>query len=101
MLEAAQPILDRVARGQEHDWQFAGGTQLPRQLEPVAAGQHHVDHGQIGGRGENRIGVGVVGEAGDGDPFAPERPRDRLPDRLLVLDEHHSWRCAHRGSIAA
>jgi hypothetical protein len=84
--EAAQPILDRVAGGEEQEITCA--SQLPRKLEPVAAWQHDVEHGQIGGGGENRIGIGIVGETGDRKP----RPRDRLPDRLLVLDQHATWR---------
>ena len=100
--EAVQPILDRVARGQEDDRQITGGAQRSRQLEAVAARKEHIEHGQIGGGGEDQVGIGIVGEAGDGDPFAPERALDRLADGLLVLDEHHPWRVrAHKGSIAA
>jgi hypothetical protein len=100
-LEAAQPVLDRVAGGQKDDRHIPSRAQLSRQLEPVAAGQEHVEHGEVGGGGKDGVDAGIIGEPGDGDPLALERARNRLPDGLLVLDEHHSWRVrAHNRSIA-
>ena len=64
----------------------------PRELEPIAARKHDVENSEIGGRGENRIGTGAVGETGDREPLARESACDRLPDRLLVLDQHNAWR---------
>jgi hypothetical protein len=98
--EAAQPVLHGVTGGQEDDRQVTRGAQLSRQLETVAAGEEHVEHREIRGGGEHRLGAGVVGEPGDGDPLAPERALDRQANRLLVLDQHHPWRVrAHGGSI--
>ena len=100
-LETAQPVLDRVARGQEDDRQITGGAQLPRQREPVAARKQHIEHGKVGGGGEDQVRPRVVGEAGDGNPFPSQRPLDRLSYRLLVLDQHHPWRvCAHGDEVS-
>ena len=100
-LEAVQPVLDRIARGQEDDRQITGGAQLPSQREPVATREQHIEHGKVGGGGEDQVWPRVVGEAGDADPFPSQRPLDRLSDWLLVLDQHHPWRvCAHGDEVS-
>jgi hypothetical protein len=81
-----------VSRAVRKDRQITGGSELPRQVKPVAGRKQHVEHGEIRRGGQDQVRVRVVGEAGDGDPFPPERAFDRVAYRLLVLDEHHPWR---------
>ena len=55
--------------------------------EAVVAGQHHVEHRQIGRRGEDALGLATARERRHGVPFRAERRDDRVPQRVLVLDD--------------
>ena len=49
-VEPVDPVADRVARGQhQHGSPDAGLAQLAAGLEPVAAGEHHVEHDRLVG----------------------------------------------------
>ncbi len=59
----------------------------PAHLEPVEAGQHHVEHDQVRPVGLHlrHRGRPVVGQL-HREALGPQPGRDRLGDRALVLD---------------
>lgn len=82
-VEAAQPVRQPVASGDQDDSDVAPFADDIDEREPVAARQHHVEHHEIGPHAvEHRFqpaavaaGVGVIADIG-------ERLADHLPDGL-------------------
>jgi hypothetical protein len=93
--------VDRVGPGGEHhDRHRRGGADRPAHLEPVEAGQHHVEHDRVRPLGAEAGEALVAGrggehlEAGGGEAAGRE-----LTDRRVVLDEQDAG--VHAVSISA
>ena len=72
------------------------GLDAPAHLEAVEAGQHDVEHDQVGpvGRRLRHRRRPVVGQV-DREALGPQPGRDRLGDRPLVLDDQDPALAAH------
>ena len=69
------------------------GPQPVGKLEPISSGKAHIEDGKVWCRREDPSRVGVVVEAAHRDSVAAQRSLDRLPYRLLILNERDagSW----------
>ena len=97
-VEAGNAVADRASGRQHQDRHGrALGAQLPRDLEAVDAGQHHVEHDRVGG-GVRHGGEGLRAVLGEHElvPLGLERPHERVAHGRLVLDDQE----AHRSSTA-
>jgi hypothetical protein len=86
-----------VAGGEHQDRDRALGLQATADLEPVEAGQHHVEHDRVGRRAPGRLdrARAVAGDL-DREPLGPQPGGDRLGDRPLVLDDQNPSFRLHR-----
>ena len=80
-----------VARGQHQHRHRGRRLDAPADLEPVEAGQHHVEDDEVGPTGgvaldRTRAVVRLV----DGEPLGPQPVGDGLVDDALVLDDEHA-----------
>ena len=77
-LEAGEPVVQPVAGGEEDDRDVPRGPQALGQREAVQAGQHDVEHREVGRGGAGCARLTTVGERRHGVPVgarAPRRPR--------------------------
>ncbi len=84
-------VLRRVLRGEEdHGNAVVAVAKAPRDREPVEVGQHHVEHDQVGAEVVDRL----LGRAAGAylhrlEALVPERGRNRVRDRRLIVDDEH------------
>ena len=86
-------VLDRVLRGEEEDRRLeAALAQPPPDLDPVDVGEHPVENDELG---VERLRLGDRVAAGQRlahlEALVAERGRDRVDDRVLVVDDKHAW----------
>ena len=100
-VEALDPVTDGVAGGQHQDgYVVPGGAQRPGGLDAVEPGHHHVHHDDVrADPADPGQRLGPVGRQRDGVPVELERPPQRLPDRLVVVDDEDAG--SGRGSVHA
>jgi hypothetical protein len=90
-VQAAQPVVDGVARGQHHDAGVAVPAHDVEQGETVAAGQHDVEHDQV--RPERRqvvLQAAPVRAPGGTETGLAEAGDHGGADRLGVLHHQHA-----------
>ena len=93
--ESLHLLLGGVAGGQEHDRHVVPvGPEPLHDREPVAVGEHDVEHHEVGAellRRPQRVGAG----AGDLDveAFVAQGGRDEVGDVRLVVDDENSCVC--------
>ena len=85
--EPGKPVVQPVAGREEDDRDVSRGSQPLCEGEAVVAWQHHVEHRQVGRRGEDSLGLATARERRHDVPFGAERRDDRVPQRVLVFDD--------------
>ena len=93
------PVLDRVAGGEEDD-RYVGqrGAHPAQHLEAVDVGQHHVEHDGVGALLAGGVHGGAPGVRHLHLPaLVAQRHRDQLGDVHLVVDDED----AQRGAVGA
>ena len=85
--EPGKPVVQPVAGREEDDRDVSRGSQPLCEGEAVVAWQHHVEHRQVGRRGEDALGLATARERRHDVPFGAERRDDRVPQRVLVFDD--------------
>jgi hypothetical protein len=98
--EAAEPVLGRVARGQEDDGHVASGRpQRAAHLEAVDTGQAHVEDDQVGSvTVERSERLRPVRHDAGGESGEAQRAGDKVADVLLVVDDENG-RVAHARNL--
>jgi hypothetical protein len=91
-VQAGDPVVDAVARGQHEDRRpHAGLPQLPADVEAVAAGQHHVQQdGVVRGRAGHPEGVLAAARDVGGVALLDQAAADERRHLQLVFDDQRS-----------
>ena len=97
-------VLGRVLRGQEeHRGLEPARPQPAPDLDPLDVGQHPVEHDQVRLLPRHCLErLAARGRLGDVVALVPKRGRDRVDDRLLVVDDEDALAVgAHSPMVAA
>ena len=92
-VEALDPVADRVPRGEHEDGEVVAGlAQRLGGLDPVEPRHHHVhDHDVGGGPADPGQRLGAVAGQRHVVPVELQRPPQRLPHGLVVVDDEDPW----------
>ena len=89
-LETDHAVLLRAERGQHDDREVAAGTDAAEHLETIDAGQHHIEHDEVGPLVSHHRQRGLaVGRLRDVVPLGAQVGQHHLADGRVVVDDEH------------